>query len=171
MSTGTTETQVFRRKQHKGGKILSLSILWTGGGIVAFLVVVGIIAAVSGGHAKQYNRDDVAVTSTEKTLQPVSPKIVASDSESLITATEVDSTDYADIWRKLERLAPANAKQSERLKAITSFLDGLDFRYTAPGGEIVSKSTGNPVAPSTLSCYLNGYIPEKPYLKANCPAY
>lgn len=169
--TTTTNTYVARRKDHKGGKLLSLSILWTGGGIVAILVATGLIAAFSGGAAKHYRRDDVAVTSTEKALQPVSPKIVASDSESMITESLVYSDDYADVWAKLDKLAPAGATAAQRQQAAVTFLDGLDYRMTKVGGEIVSKSSGNPVSPSTLACYLNGYVPDKPYLKANCPAY
>lgn len=170
MST-TPESCVARRKDHRGGKILSLGILWVAIAIFAVLVVVGLLASLSGGSAQQYDRDVVAVTSNKKVLQPVSPKIVASDNSSFITETLVYSKDYTSVWAKLEKLAPSGAPVEERKKAIAAFLDGLDYSMTEYGGPIVSKSSGNPISPSTLSCYLNGYIPDKPYLKANCPAY
>ena len=172
--SSSVEGTVVRRKAHKGGKVMSLSILW---GAVALVIVLVAYTMVSNTFHKvenQFDRDVVAVTSVQKgnKLQPVSPKIVASASESLISSeATIDVADYDDVWKKLERLAPETATEEERLHTIALFLSGLDYKMSAKGSEIVSITTGDPINPSTLTCYLNGYIPDKPYLKPNCPSF
>lgn len=172
-TTINTEKTIARRKNHKGGKFMSLGILWGGVALVVILTISQTVNVLTRKSA-QFDRDVVSVTSTGpySRLQPVSAKIVASDSESMIsTEAAISPGEYADVWSKLYRLAPATATEGERLKVIASFLDGLNYKMVKVGGEIVSKSNGDPINPSTLTCYLNGYIPDKPYIKTNCPSF
>lgn len=167
------ETSYTRGKANKGGKVVSLSIIWVG---LAIALVAGVLTVVSTytGSNEKFDRDIVAVTGVTQgdKLQPVSTKIVASDNANMITAASVSTDeDYADVWSKLERLAPPTATDAEREAVIVGFLSGLNYQMTKRGGEIVSITNGDQISPTTLTCYLNGYIPDKPYLKTNCPSY
>jgi len=169
----STETVYTRGKAHKGGKVVSLSIIWISLGLA--LVAGGLtIFNTYYGSDEKFDRDIVAVTGVTQgdKLQPVSAKIVASDNASMIkSSTPSKDSDYADVWLKLERLAPTAADDKEREAVIVTFLAGLNYKMTKRGGEIVSITNGDQISPATITCYLNGYIAEKPYLKTNCPAY
>ncbi len=173
-------------RQHKSSKALALSII--AAGVIAF---VGFIVADSlrvMGHAQERNDsvpdpNIVAVTPQSKgdRLQPMSPKIVALDQTSIMPSSpESTAIDYTDVWIKLDRLAASYGKPDNpdgtvsneaRMKFIVGFLDGLNYRMLEPFGPIVSKLNNEQISPETVVCYLNGYIPDKPYLKANCPTY
>jgi hypothetical protein len=160
-----------RKKDHKGGKILSLTIIWAGIALVVILAVIQIIAMLTSTAQRRHNRDLTAATSMTKSLQPMSTKIVASDSETAISMGDATPEDYSEVWDALDHLAPDNATQADRDKIIMDFLAGLDYTARSIRGVIISKSSGNVVSVATIMCYLNGYIPDKPYLKPNCPAY
>lgn len=172
--SSTVETQVVRRKDHKGGKVVSLTVIWSGVALVVILGIIQTVNVLTNKSAPSFDRDVVAVTPVQlgNKLQPVSAKIMASDSNSIISPEAgIKVSDYAAVWQKLERLSPATASDVERQRAIEAFLSGLDYKMKERGGEIVSMTTGDPINPSTVACYLNGYIPDKPYLKTNCPSF
>lgn len=169
--TGSTQETPLRRKEHKTGKIFSLTVIWSGVAVVVLLVAVQLSTMFTSTEIKRHNRDLTAATSMTKILQPMSTKIVAADSETVISMGDEEAEDYTEVWKMLYRLAPDTATEPERIKIIMAFLAGLDYTTNSVGGVIISKSTGNVVKASTVTCYLNGYIPDKPYIKTNCPAY
>lgn len=172
--SSTVEGTVARRKDHKGGKAMSLGIIGAAIALVLVLAVWQMVSTMFHGVKNEYDRDVVAVTSVTEgdKLQPVSAKIMASDNVAMVSQEKViDASAYADVWMKLERLVPATASDKERLASIETFLAGLDYKMVERGGAIVSITDGASISPSTLTCYLNGYIPDKPYLKTNCPSY
>lgn len=176
MSSTTSTAQVThnRRKSHKAGKVVSLSILWPAIALFVATAAIPLVLALAKNSEPQQERDVSAVTSStqDNQLQPVSPKIVASDTRTMtIIEDSIDASDYADVWRSLGRLAPASATPEQRQQAMVDFLAGLDYESVAIGGVIVSKSNGTQISPSTVACYLNGYIPDKPYIKVNCPVF
>lgn len=159
-------------KNRKGGKIFSLSLIWAGAAFVVILVIIQLVTMFTTDAPDRHERDPTAATSMTERLQPMSTKIVASDSETVVSINKQDEVeDYANAWKMLYRLAPDNATPEARNLIIMTFLAGLDYTTDVIGGVIVSKSTGDIVRPSTVECYLNGYIPDKPYIKTNCPAY
>lgn len=171
-SIDTTDTTA-RRKDHKGGKIVALLVLGTALLIVGVLVVNNLTDTFNNVENK-FDRDVVAVTGVTQgdKLQPVSAKVVASDSSTMIVSDKnVKVEDYVDVWQKLATLAPETATDEERAKVIETFLAGLNYQAPEKGGVIVSIANGNPISPETLGCYLNGYIADKPYLKTNCPSF
>ena len=170
MPTSTTSTTVVaRRKDHKGGRVLSKSLLWMGLGLFVLLAAVQVITFFTSKSVEQFDKDVVNVTNSDGNRQPVSPKIVVTEEELL--AFPVTEADYAVVWRKLDALAAGESTPQAKQAAITAFLDGAGFKARGLGGAIYAKATGKPVKPATVECYLNGYVPSKPYLKANCPAF
>lgn len=170
----TAETTIVRRKDHKGGKVISLGILWSGIAFVSVLAIAQIISSSTANSATPpIERGAVMVSMSERSAsQPSSPKIVA-EAETLPlflgSSSPAPVKEYASVWIKLERLTVSEASEERKVEIIVDFLDGLNYEMTTRGGVIVSKTTGDQISPSTLMCHLNGYIPEKPHLKANCP--
>ncbi len=154
---------------------MSLGIIWGALALVALLAASLLLNNFSHkASGDEFDRDVVAVTevTTGDKLQPMSAKIVASDNSSMIVdGNTTTSADYTDVWQKLELLAPESVPENERMNVIETFLFGLNYKAPEKGGVIVSIANGNPISPETLTCYLNGYIADKPYLKPNCPAY
>lgn len=172
-NTTSTRNDIDRKKDHKGGKVASLGILWGAVGLVIILGVTQLVAVYINDKPQEYDRDVVAVTEVTQgdKLQPMASKIVASDDMEMISSEKAAvPSDYADVWLKLERLAPETATDEVRVLTIQTFLAGLNYRMSERTGTIISITTGDTISPSTLTCYLNGYIPDKPYIKTNCPS-
>lgn len=168
-----------RRKKHKTGKKLSLSLIW--GGIVAFFLLATIQLLTSRTnsvkHDDQFDDSVVAVVDGSGVL-PASPKISAAPSiEQKLPIT--DNSTYENVWVRLEELAARIALRDEngritesiKIAFVKEYLNGLDYDFKSWGGIIISKVNGEPVNPDTILCYINGYIPERPYIKPNCPAF
>ena len=160
-----------RRKENKTGKIISLSVLGVALGVVVLLALFQLVSGITSEIGKQYNEVEMSITTSESDsdLRPMSPKIASESSPMGLSSTLV-AADYAEVWRRLNALVPPSSSQAQREQAIHEFLDGLDYRAVGFEKEIVSKRTGEKINPATIMCYLNGYVPSKPHLKANCPA-
>lgn len=166
MSTNTVQ----RRKSHKSGRAVSLTVLWTCMSLLGLMVATQIFSGLIRHSSKPLSTytvdvDDIA----EGKSLPSSPKINTS-SGSEFYKEDVHVGRYASVWDRLARLSSENTDKA-RMTAALTFLDGHNYTASRYRGVIVSKATGKPVRPSTLMCYLNGYIPDRPYLKVNCPAY
>ena len=172
--SSTAVNTVARRKDHKGGKIASLSILWVAVGVVLIFGIAQFASYRSAeAHQPAYDSEVVAVTDVTSgdRLQPVSAKIVSTGDMALLTSSKARvAKDYVGVWKKLELLAPPSATDAERIEVVQTFLGGLNYTMSERGGVIVSITTGDPISPDTLTCYLNGYIPDKPHLKTSCPS-
>lgn len=171
-------------KLHKPSKFASLGIVWLAVAIFIVLIVAqGFNLFLNRGHNESKTDPNiVAVTpgGEADVLQPVSPKVVALDESPAMMSPQNVAVDYTDVWFKLDMLAASygeadkkngSVSAENRLVFIRAFLDGLNYKMTAVGEPILSKVNGEQVRPETVSCYLNGFIPDKPYLKANCPTY
>lgn len=176
-----------RKKNHRGGKVLSLSILFAVFGLVGLLVIVTLTGEVQAPTTKKLDTpvvEQVAPTvplpppsADEATneLQPLAPKVepIAPDPE------KQADTDWVRIWDLMaslgnsfgERNAEGVVTPDNAVKWIMDFLNGLNYTSTGYGHPITSRTTGEPISPTTIECYLMGYVPDKPYLKPNCPTY
>lgn len=166
MSIEQTEATIRRGKTNKPGKVISLSMIWVCAIVLIVILVIQVISMVTLKSASNANRE--VATYQAAPLQPSAAKIVSADTESIVTSET--PSNYTDVWNKLDRMAPRNATEKERLEIIAMFLAGLNYQMTEYHGIIVTVDSQTPVSPDTIECYINGYIPDKPYLKANCPA-
>jgi hypothetical protein len=103
--------------------------------------------------------------------QPMATKIQVTDASENSYLQTLQVSAYDEVWTRLYRLANSQTTIADKKAYIDDFLSSLNYRAVADHGDIVSKADGTPINPDTLMCYLNGFIPDKPYLKANCPAY
>lgn len=166
MSSEQINKPIKRGKSNKKGKVISLSMIWICALVLIVLALLQVIAILTHKSASTANRE--VATYQPALLQPSSAKIVSADTESIITSET--SKNYTDVWNKLDRMAPKHLSQDDKIKVITMFLTGLNYQMTEYHGTITTIDSDTPVNPDTLECYINGYIPDKPYLKTNCPA-
>jgi hypothetical protein len=160
------------RKQNKAGKITSHVII---GGcliILAFFVLRQVYWAWTGRIEGIHKSEMVTETRIPSgVFQPVSPKLSSPDT-GLISSMEskVTATAYAEVWKRLSSMDSTSTTEDARTEYARNFLAPMGLTFDEYGGVILSTYTGEPVSASTTICYLNGYIPEKPYLKVNCPS-
>lgn len=174
---------VHRRKKHKGGKALSLTLILSGVGVVIVLVAAQLFVVVANRGKVEASPDNGVVTvinnDESKSLQPVSPKVEASPVSLGQPQSAPETLAYAEVWKRLDGLASAYGPRDEngtvtqdaKSQFIADFLNGLNYKALKWNGPIVSLLNGDPISPEAMLCYLNGYVPDKPYLKANCPTY
>ena len=156
-----------RGKQHKQGKVLSIGLI-----VVCLAVVIGAgIVTLLEPKAKKQRIDAnvIQVVDSVDKLQPISPKIVAMERMQGMPKSVYLAPDYKDIWVRL--LAMGDDTKDGTRTAILTFLNGLGFTATEVGGIIFLEDGKTPADPATIECYLNGYIPEKPYIKVNCASF
>lgn len=176
-------SEVRRKKDHKGGKALSLSIILSGVGVVGCLALLQVLALMTGEytHPAKDGYDKAVVTVINNTesnaLQPNAAKIEAMPQA--MEEPKTTASEYAEVWDRLYALADVYAGANNegvitddaRGQFINDLLNGLNYRADKWYGTIVSQQTGDPISSATLLCYLNGYVHDKPHLKANCPTY
>lgn len=159
---------------------MALSIIGVGLAIAAFFIISDGVGLLRGENPGVLDKSIVGVTpSTKGDLgQPVSPKIGGSEEDPDVPLMG-GSQDYIVVWEKLDHIATiygkkagdADVTKEDKLVFITAFLESLNYKMSAWGEPIVSKVNDAPISPGTVTCYLNGYIPGKPYLKPSCPSH
>jgi hypothetical protein len=162
----SSQPVINRGKHHKGGKVVSLSILWVAAGLLVVMAVSQTITHMFNGVQQQYDHNVVNVVSQDDAGQPAAAKIGFNDGP-----VDAVAEDYVDVWAKLDAIAASAPSPAARNAVIELFLEGLSFKAETHGGIIVSKADGLAVSPSTLQCYMNAYVPDRPYIKANCPSH
>lgn len=182
-SSNDTKTAPIRSadhlRNHKPSKYTYLGVIFLAILITASFVVrdtVKVFNSVETEIPVDTSIITVAPPTQGDALQPNAAKIGGLDNETFLVQ---DGTEYLAVWERLDRLGAAYGQKDKtgvvtekaRLHFIISFLDDLNYRVTEPGQPILSKVNGDKVNPETIDCYLNGYVPGKPYLKANCPTY
>lgn len=174
-----------RNKNHKGGKVLSLSVIFGVAGLVLILVAAQLFAVINSRSSKALDIADPEVAATiavpapvtvteddANRLQPVAPKVES-------PTPLVFPRDYTVVWERLDAMAAIYAVRNANgvvtpeahTQFITDLLKGFNYKAESNQGRIVSLVNGEPISRDTLLCYLNGYVQGKPYLKPSCPTY
>lgn len=147
------------------------------------LVAAQLASAIRTKGESERVRDDGIVTVVDndsaKSLQPLAPKVEAAPAALGTPESVVATVSYVEVWKRLEALAGAYAARDEagnvtpeaKAQFVAEFLNGLNYKPEKWNGPIVSQLDGKPISPDAVLCYLNGYVHDKPYLKANCPTY
>jgi hypothetical protein len=116
---------------------------------------------------------------TGKSISPVSPKISDSDvvpeSESPMAGP---SSEYLTFWHALDiRATQEFVKKNKKIGANdiqqfrADFIASLGYWYDSRTQQVYSAPQSKiEISVTTLTCYLNGYVPEKPYIKPSCPS-
>ena len=167
-------------KQNKAGKAVSWSLI---GLLLAAALIGGVFQLVTDtGPTLATDSDVVSITQSgnKRIRQPISPKIESSDQPVAAPQTQLDQIDsYEKVWARIDALAEGFGDYSgdgvvspqEKDKFVKNMLTTLNFQARQERSEITSVFNGKVISPETIYCYLNGYVPNKPYLKPNCPSY
>lgn len=113
--------------------------------------------------------DAPVVPPTGQNLSPNSTKI---DDAGVATST---TEQYAGFWAAVEAQAVGRSdydrdglsspKEIEAFKQ--AFVTALGYQLDPDTGSVTA-ADGTEVSVETLTCYFNGYVPERPYIKPNC---
>lgn len=125
----------------------------------------------------------VAAPKPADRLLPMGVKISDPDdtstSDGVVGGNEVHGNNraYRKFWKKVERNAVSRADynrdgtvtEKELATFKYTFVTGLGFRLDPKTGIVHMADGKTHVRVSTLECFFNGYVPERPYIKPNCP--